>query len=528
MFGGCSDSSSRESLPTASIRGDAEEPAPSRGRSGLPGKGESRSNETWDAHYLVGTQVGHCRTREQRFEEDGVSLVRIESRNVVQINRAGQPSEHVIENISIETESGELLRFETRLRSGSTTTEFRGRVEGGELVVETSTAGKVSTSRASWPGGTGGLFAMEQSLRRRPLVAGERRTVTGLLPIVNQAVEIELTADKVVATRLLEHSEDLLRVECRAKLAGGQPIAEQLWINRQGVILKRRIDALNQETYRVNKHVALAEIGQARFDLMLDTTVPTDRAIERPHSTQRIRYRLRVTSGDPATLFAQDRRQEIDSLDTRTAELTVRAVQPDIAHADSKREPKASDSPASALPPTPILAERVPTEADREANNLIQSDNPKIVSMARSIVPDESDPWKLALALARAVKRHIRHSDYSQPFASAADVLEHAEGDCTEHAVLLAALCRARGIPALVAIGLVYVPEARGFAYHMWNEVWIAGSWFAIDSTLDTPTVGAAHLKVADSGLQGTEAYTMFLSVAKIIGQITIEIIEVE
>ena len=97
----------------------------------------------------------------------------------------------------------------------------------------------------------------------------------------------------------------------------------------------------------------------------------------------------------------------------------------------------------------PLLAgDRVPTDDDRTANNLIQSDNPKIVAMARSIAPQETEPWQIATQLEAAVKGHIVEADYSQAFASAADVVEHRKGDCTEHAVLLAALCRARGIPA--------------------------------------------------------------------------------
>ena len=47
------------------------------------------------------------------------------------------------------------------------------------------------------------------------------------------------------------------------------------------------------------------------------------------------------------------------------------------------------------------------------------------------------------------------------------------EGDCTEHAVFLMALCRARGIPARGAMGLVYLESQRAFFYHMWTEVYI-------------------------------------------------------
>ena len=91
--------------------------------------------------------------------------------------------------------------------------------------------------------------------------------------------------------------------------------------------------------------------------------------------------------------------------------------------------------------------------------------------------------------------------NFSQAFATAAEVARSLEGDCTEHAVLLAALCRARKIPARVAFGLVYYPPQKGFAYHMWNEVWIADRWVPLDATLGLGGIGADHIKLGDSNL---------------------------
>ncbi len=48
----------------------------------------------------------------------------------------------------------------------------------------------------------------------------------------------------------------------------------------------------------------------------------------------------------------------------------------------------------------------------------------------------------------RFVNREVTKKNFSQTFASAAEVARSRKGDCTEHAVFLMALCRARGIPA--------------------------------------------------------------------------------
>ena len=124
----------------------------------------------------------------------------------------------------------------------------------------------------------------------------------------------------------------------------------------------------------------------------------------------------------------------------------------------------------------------------------------------------------MAVALERFVNREVTKKDFTQAFASAAEVAKSREGDCTEHAVFLAALCRARGIPARAAIGLVYLPSQRAFFYHMWTEVYIEKRWIPIDGTLAQGGIGAEHLKIAQSSLKDATATSAFLPVAQISG----------
>lgn len=56
---------------------------------------------------------------------------------------------------------------------------------------------------------------------------------------------------------------------------------------------------------------------------------------------------------------------------------------------------------------------------------------------------------ELAWALRELVFDHIETKDLTTAFASASEVARTRAGDCTEHAVLLAALLRARSIPAV-------------------------------------------------------------------------------
>jgi transglutaminase/protease-like cytokinesis protein 3 len=132
------------------------------------------------------------------------------------------------------------------------------------------------------------------------------------------------------------------------------------------------------------------------------------------------------------------------------------------------------------------------------------------------------------VTLEKHVHDNLITTDFSQVFASAADVARTGRGDCTEYAVLLAALCRARGIPARVAFGLVYVAPQQGFLYHMWTEVWIKDRWIPIDATLGRGGIGADHLKLSDSNLKGASAYTSLLPIANVVGRLKIDVVRAE
>ena len=175
---------------------------------------------------------------------------------------------------------------------------------------------------------------------------------------------------------------------------------------------------------------------------------------------------MQLASSNPAKVFANGLTRRVRSLDAHSAEITVHGVRPvDLAAADDK----------------PIA----PADAEfTSANNVLQIDDPKIVAMAREAKGSETSPAKIPVALERYVHRVMTNKNFTQAFATAAEVAESREGDCTEHAVLLAALARACGIPSRVAIGLVYVASAGGFGYHMWTEMYLGGQWVPFDAVM--------------------------------------------
>jgi hypothetical protein len=481
-------------------------------------KGDPR--EWWEAVYAYGTKIGWCHTRFRDLEEDGRKLAQIDYQNHITVDRQGQQTVIDITTGSTETPDGELLAFRTEMNSGASSTQTIGHVADGELKLETITAGKTTVESFPWSPGTLGFSAAEQSLAGAPLLPGAHRSLRALMPATNEVVIIDLTADKYEPTSLVDHTEDLLRIQSTITLPiqpdNDHPpvIHSELWTDREGQVLKTSLTALHQETYRTSKAAAVAETGSKRLDLVIDNTVPVAQTFADPHNSKRVKYRVRLATDDPSNAFYSGGSQEVTSLDPHTAEITVRRVE-------------LSSSPNSAAS-YPLSPARLPTAADRAPNNLIQSDDDEVVALANSVAPDETDPGKLAVVLEKYVKQIVTLKNFSQAFDTAAEVARRREGDCTEHAVLLAALARARGIPARVVIGLVYKADTQSFAYHMWNELWITDRWVPMDATLGRGGIGAAHLKLTDSNLAGAQAYSCFLPVAQVIGQLKIEILEVE
>ncbi|NQT68544.1 MAG: lasso peptide biosynthesis protein [Desulfobacteraceae bacterium] len=89
-------------------------------------------------------------------------------------------------------------------------------------------------------------------------------------------------------------------------------------------------------------------------------------------------------------------------------------------------------------------------------------------------------------------------------------------GDCNEHAVLLAALARATGIPVKIEAGLVYL-NGR-FYYHAWNLLYL-GKWVTADALFGQIPADVTHIRFA-SGQQKQQ-----LDLMSIIGKIRLKII---
>ena len=87
--------------------------------------------------------------------------------------------------------------------------------------------------------------------------------------------------------------------------------------------------------------------------------------------------------------------------------------------------------------------------------------------------------------LVRFVDMAIREKSYRRQFDLASQVAISGEGDCTEHAVLLAAMARATGRAARVVLGVMLVETAEELMAlgHAWTEIHDGHAWRVADAT---------------------------------------------
>ncbi|MFN8600710.1 MAG: transglutaminase-like domain-containing protein [Candidatus Binatia bacterium] len=277
-----------------------------------------------------------------------------------------------------------------------------------------------------------------------------------------------------------------------------QGIENSAWLAMDGTVIREQ-GTLGFVLQRAkSRDDALAGISSAApIDLVMKTRIPVDHPIADARELSSLTLRMK---GGASTRVPDDPpRQRVESG-------LLHIVREPAPHAIATgMPPRGSDAPAIA--------------AYTDPSPFVESDDPAIVSLARSIVGDEQDPVVAARKLVGWVNVNVA-KEPALTVPSAREVAKSLRGDCNEHAVLLTALARAVGIPARVVAGTVYgdlgVPGDEGFYYHAWSELWL-GSWVSADAVFGQMPADATHVKLLEGGPE------RHMALGEVIGQLEFE-----
>ncbi len=257
----------------------------------------------------------------------------------------------------------------------------------------------------------------------------------------------------------------------KAKVTDPDTGTESLWwFDAEGVVAK--VKSLASETVRVAEETARKRPARP---YSFQITTPATPPLERMFSAQRalVDVYLRPDPDRPLPEFPASPWSRVTSVDGD-------AKKGWVAHV----ELTAYDAPADARATIPVTDPAF--AGDLESTALMACDHVDVKAAARRAVDGATDARTAAERIAAFVYRlHKQSADVGE--ATAIEILKTMRGDCSEHATLFVAMCRAAGIPARKCSGYVCVGEQWGA--HAWAEIWV-GAWMGVDPT--TQDVGTA------------------------------------
>lgn len=399
-----------------------------------------------------GAKLGHV-SLEVETRADGRDL--IESQQIYLRERGGAANRTRARTIVREDASGRVLSIESTARTGRFWSRTSASVGAGRVDVVRETA-------------TG-------SGRETIYLPADVRFDDG------EALLQSWSPQEAPRLEFMNFDSDALAVERIVVEALGAPDAE-------GRLAALRWRYEGQDLRGVSRIVLqngrLLEVAQPMFGETFRVQLTDRETAERahppyqviPNMAQRAPFRISQEARRGHIRYRYAFRDGVSFPLPQTGEQRVRAedgfITLDICNTCGPGLPADAETLAAALRPTTWL----------------QSDHPRLQAMAAAIRGyNVSDGRKMELLLERGIP-YLEEADFNGHY-SALDTIERRRGDCTEAAVLLAALGRAAGIPTRVASGVSYSRESyhgvsNAFIPHSWVVAYVDGHWQSFDLSL--------------------------------------------
>lgn len=423
--------------------------------------------------FVNGKKIGY--STESRFvEPDKVITV---TNEVMKLNRLGTTVETAGYTKHVESPDGEPIAFEHIERTDSKFWFFHDRkskkIEGskkedGSFEATKTSSGRTKQFEIEWPDDLLLSEGVRLLIKKTNLKEGEKFSVKEIFEydpldigdedlIVGQTKDISLLQNTMPLTEIF--------ITGKSKLYGEIPCVAYVDkdFNTKKIVVT--IGGITLESISCNRETALSKIE--KVDTTSIAVIQCPVRLNNPEKAKQIRYYLIPINNIELEIPSSDNQ----SIQTNKGGGILVTVHPAKA-VDGISFPYTGDDKDAqeALKPTEIL----------------QCDDEKIIALAHKAVGNTKDAAKAARKIEAFVNNYMRPSG-SSTFASAVEVANEREGDCTEYAVLTAALCRAAGIPARVVVGYVYCDYFDGkwnvFVPHAWTEAYIGDKWIGLDAT---------------------------------------------
>lgn len=461
--------------------------------------------DRWYELEIAGQPCGFMHESSQLV--DGVVKSTHEEQFVVA--RDGRRVEVYQQTIFEETPRGEPLRARVEMRMGPEPAimlyEFtpdglkRTRAQHGRTLTD-----EVELSEEPW------LTPVEAAefVRARLQAGADRISYHTIEP--TDGMRVIAVQSELIGTDELEVHGRVLEVSRWRTRTSGSPIdLIELRADDGTVVFAEADIGIGAMTLRlVDRARARGALDARAPELLTSTIVPVDGMPARSERLEQARYLVRADMAREFTL-PDSGAQRVRVRDDGTFDVEVDVTRGSVSSAAERGD-----------------------DAYLASSALVDAEDPEILKFTqRALRRASEDPRERAEILRAAVRRHMSRKDFATAFGSASDAVRTRSGDCTEHAVLLAAVLRASDIPSRVATGLVHTRVSgnagSGFAWHMWTQALIDDRWIDLDPTRPI-SFDAGHLTVSTASLQEGSGQEELSGMLPLLGRLRIEVIEVD
>jgi len=477
------------------------------------------SGETeYFAVFMEGKKVGHSI---QSREVAGGKVTTTEKVSIT-ISRANVPVTIDMTETSVETTEGVPLSFEVIQALSAITMKVAGTVNSKGMVELTTTSmGDVQKSTLEWPSGAVMAEGLRQLSLKKGLKEGSQYSAKIFSPGILQAVDAQIRVGPKQNVDLLGRVAALTKVTTTINMPGAGEIVTTNFVDDD---LRTQKSIMPVAEFQIEMVACAKEFALGENDVLelvdkmfLASPQPLDNIIAVSSAT----YYLSPTK-DANLIIPSNDNQKVQRLENGKVVVTVKPV---AAPSGAKFPYKGKDNA--------ILKATKPTK-------FVQSDRKEIIELARRAVGNTKDAAKAAKKIEAFVAGYVEHKSLSVGYASAAEVAASKQGDCSEFAVLTAAMCRAVGIPAQVVVGIAYVKNFAGlqsayggFGGHAWVQAYIgqdsgwasaqtSGKWVGLDAAFKSAGLGGydpGHIGLS----VGNGNPEDFLNLVSTIGRFKIE-----
>jgi len=436
------------------------------------------------AVFMEGKKVGHAIF--SRIEADG--KVTSSQKVNITLSRAGIPITIDMTETGIETIDGKPVGFELIQNLGIMSMKVAGIVDDEGVVNVTSSAmGSEQKSTIQWPSGAVMTEGLDQLSKKQGLKEGTAYTVLVFTPSLMQALDVQILIGRKQTVDLLGRVVTSTEVTTTYTIPGAGEIVSTSYIDDDYKMQKSIVPMVGIQVEMVACAQSFALGENDVLDVIDKMFLPSPEPLGDVQSAKSISYILSMTEDA----------NDLPARSSATGSASAKAGLM-IPSNDNQKVQRLKDGKIMVIV-EPVAAPGGATFPYRGRNKMLleatkptrflQSDNAKIIDLAHRAVGDTKDAAEAVKRIESFVADYIEDKNLSIGYASAVEVADSEQGDCTEHAVLTAALCRAVGIPAQVVTGIAYVKEFGGakdiFGGHAWVQAYIGrvnGKWVGLDA----------------------------------------------